>query len=68
MFCIMKIFIRINIYVPLKYSFFVEFNYTFKWVDDENYGKRNQETGEWNGMIGELLSQVKSSFMRNKYD
>ena len=28
-------------------------------MDDENYGKRNQETGEWNGMIGELLSQVK---------
>ena len=66
MFC--KIFIRSKNYVPFNYSFFVEFNYTFKWVDDENYGKRNQETGEWNGMIGELLSQVKSSFMRNKYD
>ena len=37
----------------------LKFNYTFKWVDDTNYGKRNQETGEWNGMIGELLSQVK---------
>ena len=60
-----KFFIGQKLYVQLNYSFFVEFNYTFKWVDDENYGKRNQETGEWNGMIGELLSQVKSNFMRN---
>ena len=41
-----------------SFKIFTGFNYTFKWVDDENYGKRNQETGEWNGMIGELLSQV----------
>jgi hypothetical protein len=27
-------------------------------VDDQKYGKRNQETGEWNGMMGELLAQV----------
>ena len=38
--------------------FFIGFNYTFKWVDDHKYGKRNQETGEWNGMMGELLAQV----------
>ena len=25
---------------------------------DEKYGKKNQETGEWNGMMGELLAQV----------
>ena len=36
-----------------------EFNYTFKWVDDHKYGKRDQETGEWNGMMGELLAQVR---------
>ena len=36
----------------------LEFNYTFKWVDDQKYGKRNKETGEWNGMMGELLAQV----------
>ncbi len=36
-----------------------EFNYTFKWVDDHKYGKRDQETGEWNGMVGELLAQVR---------
>ena len=38
--------------------FFKGFNYTFKWVDDHKYGKRNRETGEWNGMMGELLAQV----------
>ncbi|XP_071747530.1 glutamate receptor ionotropic, kainate 2 isoform X1 [Lepeophtheirus salmonis] len=35
----------------------LKFNYTFKWVDDQKYGKRNKETGEWNGMMGELLAQ-----------
>jgi hypothetical protein len=35
-----------------------EFNYTFKWVDDGAYGYKNKETGEWNGLMGELLSQV----------
>ena len=39
--------------------FVSEFNYTFKWVDDHKYGKRDQETGEWNGMMGELLAQVR---------
>ena len=34
------------------------FNYTFKWVDDGAYGYKNPETGEWNGLMGELLSQV----------
>ena len=37
-----------------------EFNYTFKWVDDGAYGYHNKETGEWNGLMGELLSQVSS--------
>ena len=39
-------------------NFFPEFNYSFKWVDDQKYGKREKETGEWNGMMGELLAQV----------
>ncbi len=42
----------------IVYLFSPEFNYTFKWVDDHKYGKRDQETGEWNGMVGELLAQV----------
>ena len=41
-----------------------EFNYTFKIVADEKYGKKNQETGEWNGMMGELLAQVKKICMQ----
>ena len=36
----------------------LEFNYSFKWVDDGAYGYKNKETGEWNGLMGELLSQV----------
>ena len=44
----------------ILFTFFLGFNYTFKWVDDHKYGKRNQETGEWNGMMGELLAQVSS--------
>jgi len=27
-------------------------------VDDGAYGYKNKETGEWNGLMGELLSQV----------
>ena len=34
-----------------------EFNYTLKWVDDGAYGFMNKETGEWNGLMGELLAQ-----------
>ena len=37
------------------------FNYTFKWVDDGKHGSKSQETGDWNGMMGELLSQVSKS-------
>jgi hypothetical protein len=35
-----------------------EFNYTFKWVDDGAYGFKNKDSGEWNGLMGELLAQV----------
>ncbi len=45
------------------FCLFAEFNYTFKWVDDQKYGKRDQETGEWNGMMGELLAQVRTQFV-----
>ena len=27
-------------------------------MDDGAYGFRNKETGEWNGLMGELLAQV----------
>ena len=35
----------------------VKFKYKFHIVGDGNYGGRNAETGEWNGMIRELLDQ-----------
>ena len=35
-----------------------DFSYTFKWVDDGAYGYKNKETGEWNGLMGEILTQV----------
>jgi hypothetical protein len=38
--------------------FSAEFNYTFKWVDDGAYGFKNKDSGEWNGLMGELLAQV----------
>ncbi|XP_048776012.1 glutamate receptor 2-like [Ostrea edulis] len=31
------------------------FNYKFKLVDDNNFGKPYKDNGTWNGMIGELL-------------
>ena len=34
------------------------FHYQFKLVDDGKYGSINKETGEWNGMIRELLDGV----------
>ena len=27
-------------------------------MDDGKYGYKDEETGEWNGLMGELLSQV----------
>ncbi len=45
-------------YILYIYVSCLEFNYTFKWVDDGAYGYKNKETGEWNGLMGELLSQV----------
>lgn len=34
------------------------FNYVLKIVSDNNYGTYNVETGEWNGIIRELLDNV----------
>ena len=36
------------------------FNYMFKLVEDSNWGSLNKITGEWNGMIRELLDGVRS--------
>ena len=34
------------------------FNYTIRLVADGSHGRLNKKTNTWNGMIGELLSQV----------
>lgn len=34
------------------------FNYTIKIADDGQHGKFDAKLDRWNGMIGELLSQV----------
>jgi ionotropic glutamate receptor len=33
----------------------LEFNYTFQLQEDGSYGSLNKETGEWNGLIGEIV-------------
>ena len=38
--------------------FILDFNVTLKWVDDGQYGSKNKDTGEWNGMLGEVLEHV----------
>lgn len=35
------------------------FNYTLKLVPDGRYGSYSEETKEWDGMMGELLQQVR---------
>lgn len=35
------------------------FNYTVKLVPDGRYGSLNKQTGEWDGMMKELLDQVR---------
>ena len=36
----------------------LNFSYEIRIVEDGNYGSMDKETGQWNGMIGELLTQV----------
>ena len=38
----------------------LKFNFTFKWVDDGNYGSKKEDSNEWNGMIGELRDGVRN--------
>ena len=42
---------------------FSEFNYTLKWVDDGAYG--SNDTGEWNGMLGEIIENVREFVLKN---
>ena len=47
-----------NIDMMMEISKILGFNYTIRIVEDGAYGSRDNETDTWNGMIGELLSQV----------
>lgn len=41
----------------------LKFNYTLKLVNDSKYGGQDPNTqAGWNGMVGELIRQVSSSF------
>lgn len=37
----------------------VGFEYSIKLVPDGKYGSRDPETGEWNGIVRELIDKVK---------
>lgn len=39
------------------------FNYTFRIVPDGRYGSLNRATNEWDGMIKELLEQVRLFYL-----
>ena len=36
----------------------LDFKYKLKLVDDGKWGSRDTSTGQWNGMIGEVISSV----------
>ena len=46
----------------------LKFNFTFKWVDDGNYGSKKEDSNEWNGMIGELMSGVSNILILGIFD
>jgi len=43
------------------------FNYTLKLVPDGRYGSYNEDTKEWDGMMGELLQQVCPNIKNNRF-
>ena len=47
-----------NVDLIREISNVLKFNYTIRIVEDGSYGSYDEKTGAWNGMIGELLSQV----------
>ena len=54
-----KILIRYAVDLISAIADHLKFNFTFKWVDDGNYGSKKEDSNEWNGMIGELKSGVR---------
>ena len=43
------------------------FNYSIRIVENGNYGSYDKKTETWNGMIGELLAQVKKLMLIYTY-
>ena len=58
-----KILIRYAVDLISAIADHLKFNFTFKWVDDGNYGSKKEDSNEWNGMIGELKSGVRKLFL-----
>ena len=58
-----KILIRYAVDLISAIADHLKFNFTFKWVDDGNYGSKKEDSNEWNGMIGELKSGVRKIFL-----
>ena len=58
-----KIVIRYAVDLIRAIADHLKFNFTFKWVDDGNYGSKKDDSNEWNGMIGELKSGVSAIFL-----
>lgn len=42
----------------------VGFDYILDLVPDKKYGARDAETGEWNGMVFQLMQHVRKSFLK----
>lgn len=38
----------------------LRFNYTFKLQEDNNYGSKDPVTGQWSGMVQEIMEDVSS--------
>ena len=58
----LKILIRYAVDLISAIADHLKFNFTFKWVDDGNYGSKKEDSSEWNGMIGELKSGVRKYY------
>ena len=45
----------------------LKFSFTLYIVEDGNYGAIDEETGEWNGLVGDLVKEVCSSLMYTSF-
>lgn len=44
----------------------LNFTYRFELVEDGKYGSYNPDTGEWDGLIRQLLDKVSKCFIKEK--